>query len=59
MQKKFNQKEYIKQYRKDHYKQFKVELKKQDFEELNKLLKKHKLSKPQFILKAKEILEKK
>ena len=44
-------------YRKEHYKKFSVELKKETMEELNELLKKYNLNKTQFVLKAKELLE--
>ena len=40
---KFNQKEYINEYNKQHYSIFKVSLKKEEKEELNKLLKQNNL----------------
>ena len=58
MQEKFNQTDYIREYNKKNYSQFKATLKKKDREELNELLKKHGLNKTQFVLKAKELLEK-
>lgn len=54
---KFNQNKYILDYRKKNYKQFKVELKIEEMEELNALLKTHKLNKSEFIRLAKEALE--
>ena len=58
MQEKFNQINYINEYNKKHYSQFKTNLKKKDIEELNQLLKSRNMSKAQFVLKAKELLEK-
>lgn len=55
----FNQSEYIKQYNKDHYKTFKVDLKKEELEELNKLLKKKKMTKATFLRQSIEKLKKK
>lgn len=52
METKFNQKKYIQQYNKDHYKTFKVDLKIEELEELNQLLKKMKLSKADFLREA-------
>lgn len=57
MQEKFNQKDYIREYNKQHYSQFKANIKKQEMEELNELLKKYHMNKTQFILKAKELLK--
>ena len=57
--KKFNQQQYIQQYNKDHYKTFKVDLKIEEFEMLNRLLTKHKLTKAQFLRNAINDLEKK
>lgn len=54
---KFNKIEYTKEYNKQHYKQFKTELKAGEKEELDKLLKENNLSKVEFIRKAKEKLE--
>lgn len=54
---KFNQNKYILDYRKKNYKQFKVELKIEEMEELKALLKTHKLNKSEFIRLAKEALE--
>lgn len=50
--------DYIREYNKKNYSQFKATLKKNDMEELNNLLKKHNLNKSQFVLKAKELLKK-
>ena len=47
--KEFNQKDYIKEWKKDNYKQFKVELKKEEKEELTELLKNHDLSGSDFV----------
>lgn len=58
MQKEFNQKEYIKNYKKKNYKQFKVDLIIKDKEDLDMLLQKNNLTKKDFVLKAKKILEK-
>lgn len=58
MEKKFNKVKYNQQYNKEHYKQFKTELKAKEKEELDKLLKENNLSKVEFIRKAKELLEK-
>lgn len=45
----FNQSEYFLKYSKEHYKQFKVYLKKEDFEKLELLLKEKGLTKAQFL----------
>ena len=55
---KFNQNKYIQDYRKQNYKQFKVELKVEEMDELNELLKKKKLNKTEFVKLAKNALEK-
>lgn len=47
--KEFNQLEYIKEYNKQHYKDFKAKLKKEDYEEIEKIRKQTKLNKTQFI----------
>lgn len=52
MKDKFNQKEYIKEYNKTHYKTFKVDLKNEEMDELNILLKEEKLTKSQFLRDA-------
>lgn len=49
---KFNQREYIQQYQKKHYAVFKVDLKKEEKEELDTLLEKENLSKAQFLRNA-------
>ena len=54
---KFNQNKYIQDYRKQNYKQFKVELKVEEMDELNELLKKKKLNKTEFVKLAKNALE--
>lgn len=48
----FNQLKYIQEYNKKHYKTFKVDLKIKEFEELEKILKKAKLTKAQFLRNA-------
>ena len=58
MEKGFNKKEYDKEYRKTHYKQFKVDLIIKEKEDLDALLQKNNLTKKDFVLKAKKILEK-
>lgn len=57
--KKFNQKEYIKDFHKLNYSQFKVDLKKEEKEELDNLLMKKNLTKAQFLRNAIEELKKK
>nr|DAX16864.1 MAG TPA: NikA, BACTERIAL CONJUGATION, RELAXASE, DNA [Caudoviricetes sp.] len=49
---KFNQKEYINEYNKQHYSIFKVSLKKEEKEELNKLLKQNNLTNADFLRNA-------
>ncbi len=46
---KFDQIKYITEYNKKNYKQFKVNLKHQEMEELNQLLKKYNLTKNKFL----------
>ena len=58
MKEKFNQLKYIQNYNKDHYKTFKVDLKKEELEELNQLLKEKSLSKAAFLRSAIEELKK-
>lgn len=58
MKKEFNQKEYIKEYQKENYKQFKTKLKPNEMEEINDFLKENNMSKREFILKSKKLLEK-
>lgn len=53
----YNQKEYTQQYNKEHYKTFKVDLKKEELEELNKLLLKCNLTKAQFLRNAIDVLK--
>lgn len=57
--KEFNQLEYKMKYSKEHYKVFKVDLKKEEMEELNKLLEKHKLTKADFLRNSINELKKK
>ena len=49
MEKKFNQQKYIQEYNKAHYKTFKVDLKINEYMELEKLLNKFKMTKAQFL----------
>ena len=49
---KFNQFKYTQEYNKEHYKPFKVDLKKEELEQLEKLLKKKGLTKAQFLRDA-------
>lgn len=57
MDKKFDQKKYIKEYNKNNYKQFKAELPKEEKEYIDKFLKENNLSKAEFIRKAYKILK--
>lgn len=59
MSNKFNQQEYIQEYNKAHYKAFKVDLRIEELEELNELLKKRGLSKAQFLRDAIKEIKKK
>lgn len=49
---KFNQQKYIQEYNKQHYKTFKVDLKKDEFDELEELLNKKRITKAQFLRDA-------
>ena len=49
MEKEFNQLEYIKEYNKEHYKAFKVDLKKEELDNINKLLKENNMTKAYFL----------
>jgi len=51
-------KSYIQEYNKEHYKTFKVDLKKEELQELNELLKKEGLTKAQFLRDAIKDLKK-
>lgn len=55
---KFNQKQYIIEYNREHYKAFKVDLKVEELEELEKLLKEKKITKAQFLREAIQKLKK-
>lgn len=48
----FNQPKYIQKYNKEHYKSFKVDLKKEEWEQLEKLLKEKGLTKAEFLRDA-------
>lgn len=54
----FNKNEYINAWKKEHKKQFKVELNIEEYEKLTKLLNKNNLTKVGFIRKSMKILEK-
>lgn len=49
---KFNESKYKQQYNKEHYRTFKVDLKKEEFDKLEQLLKKEGLTKAQFLREA-------
>ena len=49
MDKEFNQSEYIQKYNKEHYRAFKVDLKREELEEINKLLKEKNMTKAEFL----------
>ncbi len=51
MNKKFNQKEYIKEYKKTHYKQLSIDLKIKDMEKLDNYCKKNNITKKDFVMK--------
>lgn len=55
--KKFDQKKYIKDYQKEHYKQFKAKIKNEEMDELNELLDNKNMNKTEFVLNAKLLLE--
>jgi hypothetical protein len=55
----FDQKKYIQEYRKEHKKQFNVDLNKDEYEELVKLLKEKDMTKVEFIRKSIEWLKEK
>lgn len=52
MKEKFNQSDYINEYNRTHYSEFKARLKKEEFEEINSLLKLRDLSKADFLRNA-------
>ena len=54
----FDKKEYDKKYLKNNYKTFKVDLKKEEWEKADKLLKDHNLSKAELVRIALKLLEK-
>lgn len=57
--KEFNQQQYIKEYNQKHYKTFKVELKKEEKEELDELLKSLSMTKATFLRNAIKDLKRK
>ena len=56
---KTNQQKYIQQYNKEHYKAFKVDLKVEELEELESILKSKGITKAQFLRNAIKALKKK
>ena len=54
----FNQNEYIKQYQKEHYKQFKINIKPDLFTRIDDYCKDNKISRSEFLAQAIELLEK-
>lgn len=57
MEKEFNQQKYIQQYNKEHYKAFKVDLKKEELDNINMLLKEKNMTKAEFLRLAINALE--
>lgn len=57
MEKEFNQQKYIQQYNKEHYKTFKVDLKKEELDNINMLLKEKNMTKAEFLRLAIKTLE--
>ena len=57
MKKEFNQKEYIKEYQKENYKQFKTKLKPSEMEEVNQFLQDNNMNKREFVLKASKLIK--
>lgn len=58
MKEQFDKNKYINAYKKEHYKIFKVELKHDDYNELNSMLSDLNLTKKQFVINAKNYLKK-
>lgn len=56
---KFNQKKYVQEYNKEHYKAFKVDLKVEELLELESILKSKGITKAQFLRNAIKALKKK
>lgn len=57
MEKEFNQQKYIQQYNKEHYKTFKVDLKKEELDNINMLLKEKNMTKAEFLRLSIKALE--
>lgn len=57
MKKEFNQQKYIQQYNKEHYKTFKVDLKKEELDNINMLLKEKNMTKADFLRLSIKALE--
>lgn len=53
----FNQQKYIQGYNKEHYKSFRVDLKKEEWEKANELLKKNNMTKADLVRTALSLLE--
>ena len=54
----FNQQKYIQGYNKEHYKSFRVDLKKEEWEKANELLKINNMTKADLVITALTLLEK-
>lgn len=59
MKKEFNQKEYIKEYQRENYKQFKTKLKPDEMEEVNQFLKDNNMNKRELIMFGMSLLKRK
>ena len=59
MEKEFNQKEYIKEYQRENYKQFKTKLKPDEMEEVNQFLKDNNMNKRELIMFGMSLLKRK
>lgn len=59
MKKEFNQKEYIKEYQKENYKQFKTKLKPDEMEEVNQFLKDNNMNKRELVMFGMSLLKRK
>ena len=59
MKKEFNQKEYIKDYQKENYKQFKTKLKPDEMEEVNQFLKDNNINKRELVMFGMSLLKRK
>lgn len=59
MKKEFNQKEYIKEYQRENYKQFKTKLKPDEMEEVNQFLKDNNMNKRELVMFGMSLLKRK